>query len=66
MDIRDINKYCRIKDTMYFYRDKFSIEKDDNILCILLNIRLKDKKWKIKNDILRDFLLESKIDIIRP
>ena len=49
-----------------FYEDPFIAKKNNIIICISLNIKgLKVDKWKAKNEILQDFLLQSKVDLIR-
>ena len=48
-----------------YYRDLFLEDKNNEITCISLNIkRLKIENWKAKNAILRDFILQSKADLI--
>ena len=47
------------------YGDQFQLEKKEAIIVLLLNMnRLRTEDWAIKNNTVRDFILESDVDII--
>ena len=50
---------------MGYYGNPLRKEKEDNLICLFININgLQVEEWKAKNDIVRDFCIQSKADII--
>jgi len=65
--IRDLNVYYNMNSKMLSieYGDHFNLNKDNELTTISLNINsLRTKSWQAKNDMVRDFILESNADVI--
>ena len=66
--ISSINACHRINNTRVIeevYGDQFYSDKDEKIIVLLLNVnRIRTEGWLVKNDLFRDFILGSKVDII--
>ena len=66
-----MNVYCPIGDTMVgnrnsgSYRDLLSKTEDNKLVYLSINMNgLHYEGWKVKNDMIRDFILKSKAEII--
>ena len=46
---------------LWYYGDRLAKEEEDNLIYLLINInRLQSEGWKLKNDLIRDFVLKSR------
>ena len=65
--IADITKYYKMDNELLHmkYGDHFCAKKDNEIIVVSLNINsLQTESWRAKNDLVRDFILKSEVDII--
>ena len=66
--VSDINEYHINNNTRMIkevYRDSFHPNKKEEITVILLNLNgLRTEEWAAKNNLIRDFILKTNVDII--
>jgi len=71
VDIGIMNEYCNLGNMLIrnreleWYGDKLAKDKEKELVLLSLNVNgLQSEGWKVKIDIIKEFLIKYKVDII--